>query len=113
MTSVRHWLTPTLSIAAAVLVTVQAFQAPEKPRKARDIVVTDGMQPQLATICQMYPAECHLNADGSVARVIGRRIAPGTDRTVLRHFQTEIGAVQESAWAATATPDPASRHWKN
>jgi hypothetical protein len=90
-----------LSIAAAVLVTMQAFQAPAKPRKARDIVVTDRMQPQFATICQMYPAECHLNADGSVARVVGRRIAPGTtDRAVIRHFQTEIGAVQDANWGA-------------
>ena len=87
-----------LSVVTAVLLTMQAFQAPAKPRKARDIVVTEGMQPQLALVCQMYPAECRFNADGSVARVTGRRIAPGTDRAVLRHFQVEVGAVQDSAW---------------
>ena len=87
-----------LSVVVAVLVTVQAFQAPAKPRKARDIVVTESMQPQLAMVCQMYPAECHFNADGSVARVTGRRIAPGADRAVLRHFQVEVGAVQDSGW---------------
>jgi hypothetical protein len=101
-----------LTVAAAVLVTMQAFQAPAKPRKARDIVVTEGMQPQLAMVCQMYPAECHFNADGSVARVTGRRIAPGTDRTVLRHFQTEIGAVRDAAWDAPAAGAVHS-HWSD
>ncbi|MEA2928977.1 MAG: hypothetical protein QOG38_1405 [Hyphomicrobiales bacterium] len=92
-----------LSIAAAVLVTAQAFQAPAKPRKARDIVpVSDGMQGALTGVCQMYPAECRFNADGSVARVTGRRIVPGADRAVLRHFQTEIGSVQEPSWNGPA-----------
>ena len=101
-----------LTVVVAVLVTAQAFQAPAKPRKARDIVVTEGMQPQLALVCQMYPAECRFNADGSVARVTGRRIAPGADRAVLRHFQTEVGAVQESGWNA---PQAATEqtHWNN
>ena len=102
----QPWLGTALSVAAAVLVTVQAFNAPPKPHKARDIVpVTEGMRSQLADVCRMYPADCHLNADGSVARVVGRRIVPGTDRAVLRHFQIEIGAVQGSAWdSPAATP---------
>ena len=92
-----------LSIAAAVLVTAQAFQAPAKARKARDMVpVGDGMQGALTDVCRMYPAECRFNADGSVARVVGRRIAPGADRTVLRHFQTEIGPVREPSWNGPA-----------
>ena len=101
-----------LTVVAAVLVTMQAFQAPAKPRKARDIVVTEGMQPQLAMVCQMYPAECHFNADGSVARVTGRRIAPGADRAVLRHFQTEIGAAHDAGWDAPAAGAVHS-HWKD
>lgn len=91
-----------LSVAAAVAVTSQAMSAPPKARKARDLVVTETMQPQLAAICQMYPADCAFNADGSVARVSGRRIAPGTDRVVLRHFLTEIGAVRDLAWGSPA-----------
>jgi hypothetical protein len=99
----QPWLGTALSIAAAVLVTAQAFQAPAKPRKARDIVpASDGMQGALTGVCRMYPAECQFNADGSVARVIGRRIAPGADRTVLRHFQTEIGPVREPSWNGPA-----------
>ena len=90
-----------LAVAAAVAVTSQAMSAPPKPHKARDLVVTEMMQPQLAMICQMYPAECAFNADGSVARVMGRRTAPGAaDRTVLRHFQTEIGVIRDSSWGA-------------
>jgi hypothetical protein len=92
-----------LSIAAAVAVTAQAFNAPPKPRKAQDLVVTEGMQPQFAAICQMYPGECRFNADGSVARVTGRRVAQGTtDRSVLRHFQTEIGTV-DPLWGNPST----------
>ena len=102
----------TLAVVAAVLVTAQAVSAPAKPRKARDIVVTEGMQPHLAGICQMYPAECRFNADGSVARVVGRRIAPGADRAVLRHFQIEVGVVQDSAWnVPQAAVD--QTHWNN
>jgi hypothetical protein len=96
-----------LSVAAAVAVTSQAMSAPPKPRKARDLVVTETMQPQLAAICQMYPADCTFNADGSVARVTGRRIAPGADRAVLRHFLTEIGAVRDLAWGNPAGETPA------
>ncbi len=93
------WLGAALSVAAAVLVTVQAFNAPAKPRKARDLVsITDAMQGPLTDICRMYPADCQFNADGSVARVAGRRIVPGTDRAVLRHFQIEIGAIQDASW---------------
>ena len=77
----------------------QAFNAPAKPRKARDLVsITDAMQGPLTDICRMYPADCQFNADGSVARVAGRRIVPGTDRAVLRHFQIEIGAIQDASW---------------
>jgi hypothetical protein len=101
-----------LTVVVAVLVTMQAFQAPAKSRKARDIVVTEGMQPQLAMVCQMYPAECRFNADGSVARVTGRRIAPGADRTVLRHFQTVIGALREAGWDAPAAGALRS-HWND
>ena len=102
-----------LSVAAAVLVTAQAFNAPAKPRKARDIVVTEGLQSHLTGVCQMYPAECQFNADGSVARVVGRRIVPGADRAVLRHFQTEIGVVQESAWDVPGAMDQTSQHLKD
>ena len=101
-----------LTVVVAVLVTMQAFQAPTKPRKARDIVVTDGMRPQLALACQMYPAECRFNADGSVARVTGRRIAPGADRAVLRHFQVEVGAVQDSGWDVPQAATEQTR-WNN
>jgi len=103
-----------LSIVAAVLVTAQAFQAPGKPRKARDIVpVSDGMQGALTGICRMYPAECQFNPDGSVARVVGRRIVPGTDRAVLRHFQTEIGVIQESSWSDLPPARPSSSNSEN
>ena len=110
----RASLGTALSVAAAVLVTAQAFSVPAKPHKARDIVpVTGDMQSGLALVCQMYPAECRFNADGSVARVVGRRIVPGADRAVLRHFQVEVGAAQEAAWAAPEATDQASRYWNN
>jgi hypothetical protein len=95
----QSWLGTALTIAVAVFVTTQAFQAPPKPHKAHDIVPASGeMQAQFAMICQMYPGECQFNADGSVARVIGRRVAPGTDRAVLRHFQTEIVPIRDASW---------------
>jgi hypothetical protein len=107
----QPWLGTALSVAAAVLVTAQAFNAPAKPHKARDIVpVTEGMRSQFADVCRMYPADCHLNSDGSVARVVGRRIVPGTDRAVLRHFQIEIGAVQEPSWNNPAAMPHASHN---
>jgi hypothetical protein len=107
----QPWLGTALTVAAAVLVTAQAFNAPPRPHRARDIVPASGeMQAQLAAVCQMYPAECQFNADGSVARVIGRRVVPGTDRAVLNHFQTEIGAVRPE-WDAPAVPNHTSG-WK-
>jgi hypothetical protein len=108
----RTSLGTALSVVAAVLVTAHASSAPRKPHKARDIVVTEGMQPHLAGICQMYPAECRFNADGSVARVVGRRIVPGADRAVLRHFQIEAGAVQDSAWNVPPAATEQT-HWNN
>ena len=114
MSLCRTSLGTALSVAAAVLVTAHASSVPPKPHKARDIVVTEAMQPHLAGVCQMYPAECRFNADGSVARVVGRRIAPGTDRAVLRHFQVEVGAVQDSAWnVPQAATEQTPRHWNN
>jgi hypothetical protein len=99
MSFARPWLTTTLSVAAAVIVTAQALSAPPKPHKARDLVPASGdMQSGLALVCQMYPGECRFNADGTVARVTGRRIVPGVDRTVLRHFMTDVGATQDSPW---------------
>jgi hypothetical protein len=50
----------------------------------------------------MYPAECRFNVDGSVARVVGRRIVPNSHSTVLGHFRTSIGATTEPAWDAQA-----------
>ena len=95
----QSWFGTALAVGAAVLVTAQAFSAPGKPHKARDLVsIPADMQGTLVDICRMYPADCHFNADGSVARVSGRRIVPGMDRSVLRHFQTEIGAIQDSSW---------------
>lgn len=88
-----------LSVGAAVLVTAQAFSMPPKPHRARDLVAADARaQAQFADVCQMYPAECRLNADGSIARVVGRRIIPGGDIAVLNHFRTSVGAPQESSW---------------
>ena len=95
------WVGTVLSVVAAVVVTGQAMNAPPKPYKARDII--SASQPALADACVMYPAECRFSADGSVARVIGRRIVPDTDAAVLRHFRTSIGAVQEPAWDAQAS----------
>ena len=90
-----------LAVAAAVAVTGQAMSAPPKPYKARDLVGAN--QPALADACVMYPAECRFNADGSVARVVGRRIIPATNTAVLRHFRTSIGAVHDPAWDAQAS----------
>jgi hypothetical protein len=89
-----------LSVGAAIGVTAQAFSMPPKVHRARDLVAADARaQAQFADVCQMYPAECRLNPDGSVARVMGRRIVPGADRAVLNHFRTEVGIVQEPSWA--------------
>jgi hypothetical protein len=89
-----------LSVVAAIAVTAQAMSAPRKPHKARDLVpASERAQAQLAGVCRMYPAECRLNADGSVARVLGRRVLPGADTAVLKHFGTRIGAA-EPAWEA-------------
>ena len=90
-----------LAVAAAVVVTGQAMRAPPKPYKARDIIGAN--QPALADACVMYPAECRFNVDGSVARVVGRRIVPNTHSTVLGHFRTSIGATTEAAWDAQAS----------
>ena len=61
-----------LSVVAAIAVTAQAMSAPRKPHKARDLVpASERAQAQFADVCQMYPAECRLNPDGSVARVLG------------------------------------------
>lgn len=87
-----------LSVVAAIVVTAQAMSAPRKPHKVRDLVpASERAQAQFAAVCQMYPAECRLNADGSVARVLGRRVVPGADTAVLKHFGTRIGAA-EPAW---------------
>ena len=87
-----------LSVVAAVVVTAQAMSAPPKPYKARDIVSTN---PALFTdACVMYPAECRVDANGTVARIVGRRIVPGAHGEMLRHFGTQIGTVQESSWEA-------------
>lgn len=85
-----------LSVVAAIVVTAQAMSAPRKPHKARDLVpVSERAQAQFTDVCQMYPAECRLNPDGSIARVVGRRIVPGADAAVLSHFGTRI---VEQAW---------------
>jgi hypothetical protein len=89
-----------LAVAAAVIVTGQAMSAPPKPYKARDLVGAN--LPALADACVMYPSECRFNVDGSVARVIGRRIVPHTHSVVLGHFRTSIGAVQEPHWDVQA-----------
>ena len=78
------WVGTLLSVGAAVVVTAQAMNAPPKPYKARDIVPASPAA--FAHICMMYPAECRFNADGSVARVIGRRIVPGSPTEMLRHL---------------------------
>jgi hypothetical protein len=88
-----------LSVVAAIAVTAQAMSAPRKPHKVRDLVpVSARAQAQFADVCQMYPAECRLNPDGSIARVLGRRIVPGADAVVLNHFRTGISAVQMPSW---------------
>ena len=87
-----------LSVVAAVLVTAQAMSAPPKPYKARDIVAPN--PPMFADACVMYPAECRFDADGTVSRIVGRRIVPGSHSEMLRHFRTQIGAVQEPSWEA-------------
>ena len=100
-----------LSVVAAIAVTAQAMSAPHKPHKARDLVpASERTQAQFAAICQMYPAECRLNADGSVARVLGRRILPGADTAVLNHFRTGIGAVQMPSWDDLASTQRASNN---
>jgi hypothetical protein len=86
-----------LSVAAAMVVTAQAMNAPRKPYKARDIVPASAeISAAYATVCAMYPAECRFNADGSVARVLGRRIVPGSHTEMLNHFLTATVPVQ--AW---------------
>ena len=87
-----------LSVVAAVLVIAQAMSAPPKPYKARDIVAPNPMM--FTDACVMYPAECRFEADGTVSRIVGRRIVPGAHGEMLRHFGTQIGAVQEQAWDA-------------
>ena len=89
-----------LAVVAAVTVTAHAMGAPPKPYKARDLVGSN--QPAIADACVMYPAECRFNVDGSVARVVGRRIVPNTYSVVLGHFRTSIGTVQGPAWDAPA-----------
>ena len=79
--------------------------------RVHDLVpASERAQAQFAGVCQMYPAECRLNPDGSVARVIGRRILPGADTTVLNHFRTGIGAVQMPSWDDVASAERASNH---
>jgi predicted transglutaminase-like cysteine proteinase len=98
-----------LSIVAAVAVTAQAMSAPRKPHKVRDLVpASERAQAQFADVCQMYPSECRLNPDGSIARVVGRRIMPGADAAVLNHFRTGISAVQMPSWDELARGDLAS-----
>ena len=100
-----------LSVVAAVAVTAHAMSAPRKPHKARDLVpVSERAQAQFADVCQMYPAECRLNPDGSVARVLGRRILPGADAAVLNHFGTRIGADQMPSWDDLASTQRASNN---
>jgi hypothetical protein len=89
-----------LAVTAAVVVTAQAMSAPPRPYKARDIIAAN--QPALADACVMYPAECRFNVDGSVARVVGRRIVPNSHSVVLGHFRTSIGITTEAAWDAQA-----------
>jgi hypothetical protein len=97
-----------LSVAAAVVVTAQAMSAPRKPYKARDIVPV--RQPAaFADVCAMYPAECRFNADGTIARVVGRRIVPGgADRAVIDHFRTPVAVTGETRWDDTGAP-PANK----
>jgi hypothetical protein len=100
-----------LSVVAAIAVTAQAMSAPRKPHKARDLVpASERAQAQFAGVCQMYPSECRLNPDGSVARVLGRRIVPGADTVVLNHFRTGIGADQMPSWDDLASTRRASNN---
>jgi hypothetical protein len=97
------WLGTVLTVGAACAVTAQALSGPPRPHRARDIVSTDARtQAQFADVCRMYPAECRFNADGSIARVAGRRIVTGADRAVLDHFKVAIGAAEEPDWDAAA-----------
>jgi hypothetical protein len=91
----------TLSVVGALAVTAHAMNAPRKPYKARDIVPA-AQGAMLTDVCAMYPAECRRNSDGTVARVVGRRIVPGADTAVLNHFRTGIGTVNEHAFDAVA-----------
>ena len=92
----KHAVGTVLSVAAAVVVTAQAMTAPPKPYKARDIVPASPAA--FAAVCAMYPAECRFNADGSVARVIGRRIVPGSHSDILNHFRAATGVVPTQLW---------------
>lgn len=93
------WLGTILTVGTAFAVTAQALSAPPKPHRARDLVaINERTQAQFSDACRMYPAECRFNADGSIARVVGRRIVTGTERAVLEHFKAGIGAVQETSW---------------
>jgi hypothetical protein len=89
------WLGTVLTVGAAFAVTAQALSAPPKPHRSRDLISTnERTQAQLADVCRMYRSECRFNADGSVARVVGRRLVAGADRAVLDHFRIEIGVAQ-------------------
>jgi hypothetical protein len=100
-----------LSVVAAIAVTAQAMSAPRKPHKARDLLpASERARAQFGDVCQMYPAECRLNADGSIARVVGRRIVQGADAAVLNHFRTGISAVQMPSWDELASPQRASNN---
>jgi hypothetical protein len=92
----KHAVGTVLSVAAAVVMTAQAMNAPPKPYKARDIVPASPAA--FAAVCAMYPAECRFNADGSVARVIGRRIVPGSHSEILNHFRAATGVVPTQLW---------------
>jgi hypothetical protein len=84
----HHAVGTALSVVAAVIVTAQALNAPPRPYKARDIVsASPAMSASFASVCLMYPAECRFNTDGTVARVIGRRIVPGSHTEILNHFR--------------------------
>ena len=88
-----------LATVTAVGVTAQALNAPARPQKAPDIVAADAVTAaELAGVCSMYPSDCRHRADGSIERVVGRRIVPGPDRAVLTHFKTEIGVVTDTSW---------------
>ena len=95
----KHAVGTVLSVAAAVVVTAQALKAPPRPYKARDIVpASPEISATFAGVCAMYPAECRFNVDGSVARVIGRRIVPGSHSEILNHFRAATGVVPAQPW---------------